>query len=34
MLLETAHGKGHIKAMYIYSIILICLGRQLKHQDL
>jgi hypothetical protein len=34
MLLETAHGKGHIKATYIYSIILICLGGQLKHQGL
>jgi hypothetical protein len=33
-LLETAHEKGHIEATYIYSIILICLGGQLKHQGL
>jgi hypothetical protein len=30
-LLETTHEKGHIEATYIYSIILICLGGQLKH---
>jgi hypothetical protein len=33
-LLETAHEKGHIEATYIYSIILICLGGQLKYQGL
>jgi hypothetical protein len=33
-LIETAHKKGHIEATYIYSIILICLGGQLKHQGL
>jgi hypothetical protein len=33
-LLETTHEKGHIEATYIYSIILICLGSQLKHQSL
>jgi hypothetical protein len=33
-LLETAYEKVHIEGTYIYSIILICYGGQLKHQDL
>jgi hypothetical protein len=30
-LLEKASEKGHVEASYIYSVILICHGGQLKH---
>jgi hypothetical protein len=33
-LLEKTYEKGHIEASYIYSVILICHGGQLKHQGL
>lgn len=33
-LLETANEKGHIESTYIYSIILIRYGGQLKHRGL
>jgi hypothetical protein len=33
-LLKKTYEKGHVEASYIYSIILICYGGQLKHQGL
>jgi hypothetical protein len=30
-LLEKASKKGHVEASYIYNVILICYGGQLKH---
>jgi hypothetical protein len=33
-LLEKAYEKGHIEASYIFSVILVCYGGQLKHQGL